>query len=217
MIDLCPLGSSTRNTYVKKYVSVVVPTTDRARTLNSRPFQSQMNSIFYSFHVLTFLLPKRREETQTHFTEDMETQVSHQLQEGQSHSQWSWWTAVNSAQSYSTLGTTEIQIRPGRGVTRKSRRKEIPTHNLEPRYPHSEKKRPEREREAALFVLKKDIWISQWESDLGVFPVFQLDPTMQLLARGAMSQPQIGAQSLCPCALLSARPHSLPPHPAKLA
>lgn len=33
----------------KKYVSVVVPTTDRTRTLNSRPFQSQMNSIFYSF------------------------------------------------------------------------------------------------------------------------------------------------------------------------
>lgn len=60
MIDLCPLCSSTRNTYVKKYVSVVVPTTDRTRTLNSRPFQSQVNSIFYSFHVLTFLLPRKK-------------------------------------------------------------------------------------------------------------------------------------------------------------
>lgn len=100
---------------------------------------------------------------------------------------------------------------------KEEQKKEIPTHNPEPRYPHREKKRPEEEREAALFVLKKDIWISQWEPDLGLFPVFQLDPTMQLLARGAMSQLQIGAQSLCPCALLSARPHSLPPHPAKLA
>lgn len=67
---------------------------------------------------------------------------------------------MNSAQSFSTIGTTDPNQARKRSH-KEEQKKEIPTHNPEPRYPHREKKRPEEERESALFVLKKDIWISQ--------------------------------------------------------
>lgn len=137
MIDFCPLCSSTRNTYFKKYVSVVHPTTDRTRTLNSSPFQSKLNSIFYSFHVLTFLLPRKKGRN---------PDMLHRRHGNPSFSSTlgSWWTTVNSAQSYSTTGATEIQIRPG-GVTRKRRKKKYP-HIIQSLDTHTGRKRDQREK-----------------------------------------------------------------------